>query len=1160
MQQQACRTVSRCLAISILSAVIARSAPAAETPATGAPPRITIALDLGKLTIEEGAAIPLTAILDVKDANLVYRTAVVTVGTRFLRPEEKDPGIPGIPLSLGTDDWRDAKRLGLRWSRLSTAMIHAKGRLILSFGTPPAANEVAGLAVHAPAGTGRLLVCALVGVPLPGNPEITYMSYTYTVVNVSKNEKTLKILDFDVVGGRTVKVGERFAIRLEFELGGGDGAGTKTDATIKATLRRKNPPAGQPAGEVTKTGTMRVATPNVGGSTSAVKEFGGTCNSPGECELEVEVTAPGYPKATRSIPVQAKADEAPTQVPVGTPAKQRWIRSAAPKYLYNNTSNDAPPSRSGPYWTMGVSANSMTYSEKVPDETGKEKTYSATVQWSEPPAVIVEGEAFPLSMSASPRDGAHVLGGIHASRGDFVFSDPYAAGVSNYEAPEKGQTTIQVKPQFDGNNEDVMIGFSATPRRVNADPAVYGAWVQWQYTQAPAGATAAGAAGGGGPNALSFAAEQPAPLEAWLEPMTVEVTPRSGLYSPVDLWIRGAKPNSAAVEVDYATTDAWGTLVLERHLKVEGKGKVETGDLWLVNEGGYRWGLKVGANLGIAYGDYHLPITVRQPGHGAVRLCLTIRVLPRGRASGGHTGPGIPVSYGQSGTLEVRLERPALNVAAGGLSESDRIFVRGVDTARGEPIEVVFPQMAQDGALPGGILVDPGSRKVSPADLWPVDVLQKGGWLPIPQGYRAKSDAPSGVSMIDIVVRQRNVGEVRLAAQVAVLRSGRPVPPAGPLTLPPAQPGPITVRTEPAAILLRRGETGLQAALYFRGWRGDVSDRVEIELPQVDANGNTPDGLVVSPPSFSCSPGDLRRDTPVGDAMQQFSIGVRGDAQPGIRTLLFRVRQGRHGEATVALTVTVEANAGGTGGRPPVVVPPPPGADPAKAAAAVAQGKALFAKGDLQGALAAFEQAVQAHPDGVEGRDGRMLVRFWLQDFAGAAEDGRVIARLQPDNLAVRRFLALLALAQGLADDADAELDRLEPRLPDNGQGDADFQLLRGQVQVALGMGGQADETFRRVIALDPQRTEKLYTDGTEMLKRGLSDLGALELRTVLRLDPRHANAWWALGDAHERSGRNAEAIEAFRKYVALSPVGPWADAARQRLTALEAAPPPAIR
>lgn len=1148
------RALTSRMGVVFLMGLMTSLGPAASTPPRTTGPWMSVRVDLGQLRIHERAAIPLTVHMDARNENLMGQDWCIVVGGRFLRPDESDPSLLPTPFELGSSDWIDGRRLGVTWIRFVSGKIRKIGETSYTFNAGPGSAPLV-----APPGTGRLLLVVLAGhSPCAYDTNTAYESMAQTKVDVIPEEKKLEILPLDVPDGTTVKVGKPFDIRLEFVMKDGGGGNEKTDVTIKGTLRRGSADPSKPGTSITRTGTMKVPVPDIGCSINSVKEFRGLLTTPGECELEVEVSAPGYPTARRSIRLKAVGETGTAPAaPVVKPGKTPFYRSAAPTYFYDNAEHAEAPSRSGPYWQMTFSPTTMAYSERAPDESGKERMFSGSVKWTEPPPVIYNDEEFPLSISASPKGGAHVMGVIHASRGDFIFSNPYT-GCSNFEGPEKEQIAIQVKPSISESSDEIMLSFSATPRRYNSDSSVYGAFVQWRYSrEAPTEMPATGESGGSGAgaNALDFSGPETAPLEAWLEPATVEVSPRSGVYSSVDLRIRGVKPNGNDVEVKFATTDGRGTLDMEKHLKVEGSGRRQTGDMWNDNQGSFRWGLNVGANLGIMPGDYQLPITVDQPGHGRVQLALNIRVIPRVGASpapAGSTRP--PVSSGQAGKMEACLELPSLDVHAGGQSALSTVFVRGADTTSGQPIEILFPQMAQDGALPGGIVVNPGTTKSLPSDKWPVDVEQQGGWLPFAQAFYAKSDAPAGITMVDMIVRQRGRGDIPLRLQVAVLRRSAPVSPVGARPPPPIQPGPITARLDRSSITLRPGEFAQQVTLRYRGWRGDVPDRVEVQIPQADPNGNTPEGLIVFPPSFSRSPADVWRDTPLEEAVQGFSISARGNARPGTNTLFFRVRQGRYGEAVVPLTVIV---AGRGASSPPSVSPSPPTppmptpTGNVQASPEIAQGQALLAANNWSGALAVFNQILQANPAQEDALCGRATARFWTNDLDGAAADYRAVVRAQPDNQTVRRLLIVALVLQGRGDDADDELTLLQGKLGPDAERDVEYLLLRGQAEMVLGMGGQADATFRQVMKLAPGRVDLLYNQSVEMLQRGQFNAGAFELETLLRMNPAYANAWWALGDARERLGRKDGAIEAFRSYLRLVPTGAWADAARQRTAAL---------
>ena len=98
----------------------------------------------------------------------------------------------------------------------------------------------------------------------------------------------------------------------------------------------------------------------------------------------------------------------------------------------------------------------------------------------------------------------------------------------------------------------------------------------------------------------------------------------------------------------------------------------------------------------------------------------------------------------------------------------------------------------------------------------------------------------------------------------------------------------------------------------------------------------------------------------------------------------------------------------------------------------------------------------------------------------------------------------------------------------------------------------EAAEKFAAASKLDPKSALFANNAGYALFREGNYE-GALDwLNQSIALDPNRAIAYINLGDAYEAVHKNAEAKQAFQKYLELSPTGKSANYARDRLKALE--------
>ncbi len=128
-------------------------------------------------------------------------------------------------------------------------------------------------------------------------------------------------------------------------------------------------------------------------------------------------------------------------------------------------------------------------------------------------------------------------------------------------------------------------------------------------------------------------------------------------------------------------------------------------------------------------------------------------------------------------------------------------------------------------------------------------------------------------------------------------------------------------------------------------------------------------------------------------------------------------------------------------------------------------------------------------------------------------------------------------------------LQELEKSDPDNPQ----ILTALGNLYYDAGMAEQAVEYYDRVLKLQPDNIE-IKVDKASMLRMlGRSAESVAILREIVAAVPEHEQAWFNLGviygsDLNDAAG----AMDAWKKYLAISPNAPHADAIRQEIARLE--------
>jgi len=193
---------------------------------------------------------------------------------------------------------------------------------------------------------------------------------------------------------------------------------------------------------------------------------------------------------------------------------------------------------------------------------------------------------------------------------------------------------------------------------------------------------------------------------------------------------------------------------------------------------------------------------------------------------------------------------------------------------------------------------------------------------------------------------------------------------------------------------------------------------------------------------------------------------------------------------------------------------------------------ALREVGDLDVAAARiFNEGVDAYKAG---------------DVAMAQSKFNQVVQLAPGMVAPYIALAQISLAQGSPAEALAMAQSALEREPDNTQA---LKIAFDGARLT-GNNGAAEQALDRLAELEPQwMTTALFEHAVKLFNDNQPEAAALELKSVLKADPAHAQANFLLGMSLLNSGRADEGRGYLEKFIELAPDDPDAEIARGLLS-----------
>ena len=195
-------------------------------------------------------------------------------------------------------------------------------------------------------------------------------------------------------------------------------------------------------------------------------------------------------------------------------------------------------------------------------------------------------------------------------------------------------------------------------------------------------------------------------------------------------------------------------------------------------------------------------------------------------------------------------------------------------------------------------------------------------------------------------------------------------------------------------------------------------------------------------------------------------------------------------------------------------------------------GVVLLQKGDVDGAVVHFQQALQIKPDSVQVHNNLGLALKKQGHIEEAMEQYDKSIQINPNNSEAQYNLGLALADKGRFEEAIEKYRQAIQISPNYSEALSSL----GAALVAKGRFEEAIECFRQAIQVNPNFSDALFNLGVALAAQGRFEEAIKNYRQAIQINPKFSDALSNLGVALAAQGRFDEAIENYRQAIQINP------------------------